>query len=189
LYPERVANTPNLDCGGKPGGNGKGRYAEMCRTIFTPNCIVQGAAKELNDGFNASWELATILLFDEPGDRELEAGKMKKATGGEEQRVERKGVDSYTADRNYSMLALSNNSHGVFKLSGTGTGGEDRRYSVMNTSIVMIDEIMKRELCTKDQAGVRADAIAQLVKDRREVARCYHANFKTLTWNRLLTTL
>jgi len=171
MYPERVANTPNLDCGGKPGGNGKGRYGELGRTIFTPNCIVPAAAKELNDGFNASWELATILLFDEPSEKELPAGKMKQATGGEEQRVERKGVDAYTADRNYSMLALSNNSYGVFKLSGTGTGGEDRRFSVMNTNIVMIDEIMARENCSKDQAGVRANEIAQLVKNRTEVAK------------------
>ena len=170
LFPERVANTPNLDIGGKPGGNGKGRYAELCRTIFTPNCIVPAAAKELNDGFNASWELATILLFDEPGEKELESGKMKKATGGEEQRVERKGVDAYTADRNYSMLALSNNSHGVFKLSGTGTGGEDRRYSVMNTNIVMVDEIMAREACDEETAKMRTNEIAQKIKDRSRVA-------------------
>lgn len=170
LFPERVANTPNLDIGGKPGGNGKGRYAELCRTIFTPNCIVPAAAKELNDGFNASWELATILLFDEPGEKELESGKMKKATGGEEQRVERKGVDAYTADRNYSMLALSNNSHGVFKLSGTGTGGEDRRYSVVNTNIVMLDEIVKRDGTDDETAKIRTNAIAQKVKDREKVA-------------------
>tara|TARA_R110002126_G_scaffold207671_2_gene354649 strand:+ start:900 stop:2585 length:1686 start_codon:yes stop_codon:yes gene_type:complete len=170
LFPERVANTPNLDIGGKPGGNGKGRYAELCRTIFTPNCIVPAAAKELNDGFNASWELATILLFDEPGEKELESGKMKKATGGEEQRVERKGVDAYTADRNYSMLAISNNSHGVFKLSGTGTGGEDRRYSVMNTNIVMVDEIMLREACDEETAKMRTNLIAQKIKDRASVA-------------------
>lgn len=170
LFPERVANTPNLDIGGKPGGNGKGRYAELCRTIFTPNCIVPAAAKELNDGFNASWELATILLFDEPGEKELESGKMKKATGGEEQRVERKGVDAYTADRNYSMLALSNNSHGVFKLSGTGTGGEDRRYSVMNTNIVMVDEIVAREGCDEETAKMRTNDIAQKIKDRERVA-------------------
>jgi hypothetical protein len=68
-------------------------------------------------------------------------------------------------------LALSNNENGVFKLAGTGTGGEDRRYSVLSTNVVMIDEIMLREKCTKDQAGIRANEIAQLVKDRSEVAK------------------
>lgn len=171
IFPERVANTPNLDIGGTPGGNGKGRYGELNRTIFTHGCVQPAAAKELNDGFNASWEMATILLFDEPTEKELPAGKVKNATGGEEQRIERKGVDSYTADRNFSLLALSNNENGVFKLAGTGTGGEDRRYSVLSTNVVMIDEIIKREKCDKDQAGIRANQIAQLVKDRSEVAK------------------
>ena len=171
LYPERVGNTPNLDCGGKPGGNGKGRYGELCRTIFTHGCVVPAAAKELADGFNANWELATILLFDEPTEKELPANKLKQATGGEEQRVERKGVDAYTADRNFSVLALSNNTHGVFKLSGTGSGGEDRRYSVMATTIVMIDEVMRLEGITKDEAAIRVNGIAQLVKSREEVAK------------------
>jgi hypothetical protein len=171
IFPERVANTPNLDIGGTPGGNGKGRYGELNRTIFTHGCVQPAAAKELNDGFNGNWEMATILLFDEPTEKELPTGKVKNATGGEEQRIERKGVDSYTADRNFSLLALSNNENGVFKLAGTGTGGEDRRYSVLSTNVVMIDEIMLRENCTKDQAGIRANEIAQLVKDRSEVAK------------------
>jgi hypothetical protein len=171
IFPERVANTPNLDIGGTPGGNGKGRYGELNRTIFTHGCVQGAAAKELNDGFNGNWEMATILLFDEPTEKELPTGKVKNATGGEEQRIERKGVDSYTADRNFSLLALSNNENGVFKLAGTGTGGEDRRYSVLSTNVVMIDEIIKREKCTKDQAGIRANEIAQLVKDRSEVAK------------------
>jgi hypothetical protein len=179
LYPERVGNTPNLDCGGKPGGNGKGRYGELCRTIFTPSCVVPAAAKELSDGFNANWELATILLFDEPTEKELPANKLKQATGGEEQRVERKGVDAYTADRNFSVLALSNNAHGVFKLSGTGSGGEDRRYSVIATTIVLPDEIMRRENCSEEVAKKRTQEIADLVKNREEVAKWMaHVIFK-----------
>lgn len=171
LFPERVANTPNLDVGGMPGGNGKGRYGEMNKTIFTPSCVQPAAAKELNDGFNGSWEMATILLFDEPTEKELPPGKVKNATGSEENRIERKGIDAYSADRNFSMLALSNNENGVFKLAGTGYGGEDRRYSVLSTNIVMIDEVMRREDCTKEQASVRVNQIAQLVKNRAEVAK------------------
>lgn len=171
IFPERVGNTPNLDIGGLPGGNGKGRYGELCRTIFTHGCVQPAAAKELNDGFNATWEMATILLFDEPTEKELPAGKVKNATGGEEQRIERKGIDAYSADRNFSLLALSNNERGVFKLAGTGTGGEDRRYSVINTNIPLVDEIMRREQCDKNQAAIRANEIAQMVKDRKEVAK------------------
>jgi hypothetical protein len=170
-FPERVANTPNLDICGPLGANGKGRYLELCKTIFTYGCVSPGTAKELNDGFNASWEMSTLVYFDEPTDKELPTSKVKNATGGEEQRIEKKGVDAYTADRNYSILALSNNEKGVFHLSGGGMAGQDRRFSVISTDVVMIDEIIKRENCTFEQATIRVNNIAQLVKDRNEVAK------------------
>jgi hypothetical protein len=171
LFPERVANTPNMDLGGSPGGNGKTLYMELAKTIFTQNCVVLAAAKELDDGFNGTWETAVIVHFDEPTEKELPAGKMKKATGGLETRVERKGVDAYPADRNYSIVATSNNLLGVFKLSGSGSGGEDRRYSVINTNIPLLDEIMLREGCDAETAKTRANEIASKVKDRKLLAR------------------
>lgn len=171
LFPERVANTPNLDICGPTGANGKGRYLELNKTIFTYGCVSPGTAKELSDGFNASWEMSTLIYFDEPTEKELAHNKVKNATGGEEQRIEKKGIDAYTADRNYSIMALSNNEHGVFRLEGSGMAGQDRRFSVISTDIVMIDEIMRREKCSFDEATVRVNQIAQLVKDRKEVAK------------------
>jgi len=170
-FPERVANTPNLDICGPLGANGKGRYLELCKTIFTYGCVSPGTAKELNDGFNASWEMSTLVYFDEPTEKELPSAKVKNATGGEEQRIEKKGVDAYTADRNYSILALSNNERGVFHLNGGGMAGQDRRFSVVSTDVVMIDELIKRENCTFEEATIRVNNIAQLVKDRSEVAK------------------
>lgn len=171
MFPERLANTPNCDLGGSPGGNGKTLLVELLKTIFTPNCVVPAVAKELMDGFNSSWELAVVLHFDEPEEKELPASKMKNATGGLEQRVERKGVDAYSSDRNYNIIATSNNQLGVFKLAGTGTAGEDRRYSVINTNIPLVDEIMRRENCSVDQAKVRASSILATIKDQAEVAK------------------
>lgn len=171
MFPERVANTPNLDICGPVGANGKGRYLEICKTIFTYGCVTPAAAKELQDGFNGSWEMSTIIYFDEPTEKELPEGKVKNATGGEEQRVERKGIDAYTADRNFSVMALSNNDLGVFKLSGGGMASVDRRFSVISTNIVLIDEIMRRENISKEQATVRVNEIAQKVKDRRIIAK------------------
>lgn len=171
MFPERIANTPNLDLGGSPGGNGKTLYVELLKTIFTPNCVVPAVAKELMDGFNSSWELAVVLHFDEPEEKELPASKMKNATGSLEQRVERKGVDAYSSDRNYNIIATSNNQLGVFKLAGTGTAGEDRRYSVINTNIPLVDEIMLREAATVDDAKVRASNISAKIKDQDLMAK------------------
>jgi hypothetical protein len=170
-FPERVANIPNLDICGPLGANGKGRYLELNKTIFTYGCVSPGTSKELNDGFNANWEMSTLVYFDEPTDKELPNNKVKNATGGEEQRIEKKGVDAYTSDRNYNIMALSNNEKGVFQLNGGGMAGQDRRFSVISTDIVMIDEIMRRDNCTFEEATIRVNNIAQMVKDRTEVAK------------------
>ena len=172
LYPERAGNTPNLDIGGYPGGNGKGRYIELCKTIFTNPCVVGAALKELMDGFNGNWGMATVLYYDEPAANELPEGKLKQATGGEDMRQERKGVDATIVDRNYSILFVSNNPNGVAKLSGTGSGGEDRRYSVMITDKVMLDEAINLGLA-KDEAEAKifVNSINDLIKQRKEVAK------------------
>jgi hypothetical protein len=169
-YPERNANIPNIDLGGYPGGNGKGRFVELLKTIFTHGCVVPAALKELTDGFNASWETAVILYYDEPANNELPEGKLKNATGGEEQRIEKKGVDAYTADRNYNMIFTSNNPNGVIKLAGTGSSGEDRRWSVLTTNKVMVDEIMIAGM-DQEQAKVRTNEINNLLKNREEVSK------------------
>ena len=170
MYPQRNANIPNIDLGGYPGGNGKGRFVELLKTIFTHGCVVPAALKELTDGFNASWETAVILYYDEPANNELPEGKLKNATGGEEQRIEKKGVDAYTADRNYNMIFTSNNPNGVIKLAGTGSSGEDRRWSVLTTNKVMVDEIMTAGL-DNEQAKVRTNEINNLLKNREEVSK------------------
>jgi hypothetical protein len=170
MYPDRNANIPNIDLGGYPGGNGKGRFIELLKTIFTHGCVVPAALKELTDGFNASWETAVILYYDEPANNELPEGKLKNATGGEEQRIEKKGVDAYTADRNYNMIFTSNNPNGVIKLAGTGSSGEDRRWSVATTNKVMVDEIMNIGLDV-EQSKVRTNEINNLLKNREEVSK------------------
>jgi hypothetical protein len=169
-HPDRVANTPNLDIGGQPGGNGKGRFVKLCETIFSPVCVIEAAAKEIMSGFNANWASAVVIHYDEPEEDELPNSKIKNATGGETQRIERKGVDAFMADRNFSFIFTSNNETGVVKLTGN-RAGEDRRYSVMITNIVMVDYIMELENCDFDTAKQRVNSIAQLVKNNEEVAK------------------
>ena len=168
--PEKVGNIPNLDIGGYPGGNGKGRFVELCKTIFTNPCVSAATQKELENGFNASWEMATLLYYDEPAKDELQDGKIKNATGSEDIRIERKGIDATMADRNYSIIFLSNNPNGVVKLAGTGSSGEDRRYSVMVTNLVMVDEAIKLGMDTI-AAKDYVNSVNDIIKDRKEVAK------------------
>jgi len=169
LYPDRVANTPNLDIGGYPGGNGKGRFVELCKTIFTNPCVSAANLDELSK-FNAAWEMAALLYYDEPEQNELPEGKLKNATGSEDIRIEKKGIDSTMADRTYSLIFLSNNPNGVVKLAGTGSSGEDRRYSVLVTNLVMVDEAEKLGM-TNEEAKVFVNGVNDLIKNRAEVAK------------------
>ena len=169
LYPEKNANTPNIDLGGMPGGNGKGRFVEILKTIFTPACVIQAHKEEL-DKFNANWEMAVVLYYDEPEEKELAAGKLKQATGSEDMRIEKKGIDATMADRNYNFLFISNNQQGVVKLSGGSDGGEDRRYSVINTDLVLFD-LLREVGGTEESSRNWLDDLAQrLVKDPVAVA-------------------
>lgn len=170
LNPNRNANIPNIDMGGNPGGNGKGRFVELLKTIFTSTCVVQAHREEL-EKFNANWEMAVILYYDEPEEKELAASKLKTATGAEDMRIEKKGIDATMADRNYNFIFLSNNEKGVVRLSGGSDGGEDRRYSVITTDIVLYD--LLRDAGYDDGAAREwLDRLAQvLVKDRQQVSR------------------
>lgn len=170
LNPNKNANIPNIDIGGNPGGNGKGRFIEMLKTIFTSTCVIQAHKEEL-EKFNANWEMAVILYYDEPEEKELAASKLKTATGAEDMRVEKKGIDATMADRNYNFIFLSNNEKGVVKLSGGSSGGEDRRYSVMTTDLVLKDMLQDHGF-TRSDADVWTDRLAQvLVKDRTQISR------------------
>jgi hypothetical protein len=132
------------------------------------------------DGFNANWELATILYYDEPEANELPESKLKQATGSEELRSEKKGFDAEIKDRTHNILFISNNPKGVVTLSGTGTGGEDRRYSVMITNKVMTDEAISQGYAkNQDEANVYVNDINKLIKNRTEVSKwLYHILIK-----------
>lgn len=169
LYPGKNANMPNIDMGGNPGGNGKNTLITMLKTIFTPACVIQAHKDEL-DKFNASWEMAVILYYDEAEEKELAASKLKQATGADDLRIEKKGIDPTMADRNFNFIFMSNNQNGVVKLSGGPDGGEDRRYSVMNTDLVLLDMYLDAGFAIED-AKIRLNELQSVVKNPVEVGR------------------
>jgi hypothetical protein len=74
------------------------------------------------------------------------------------------------ADRNYNFLFISNNQQGVVKLSGGSDGGEDRRYSVINTDLVLFD-LLRQVGGTEESSRDWLDDLAQrLIKDPAQVA-------------------
>ena len=99
----------------------------------TSSCIVSGNIEEF-DKFNSAWENAMVLYYDEPGEKELQLAKLKKATGEKDMRLEKKGQDSVQTDRNFSFLFLSNNPKGVVQLSGGSASAEDASTSKRSSS-------------------------------------------------------
>lgn len=170
LNPNKSANIPNLDMGGTPGGNGKGRFIELLKTIFTPICVIQAHKEEL-EKFNSQWEMAVILYYDEPEEKELAASKLKQATGSEDMRVEKKGIDATMADRNYNFIFMSNNENGVVKLSGGSDGGEDRRYSVLTTDVVLYEALVGANLSDIDARSYLNELAQKVIKDPVTVSR------------------
>jgi hypothetical protein len=170
LNPNKTSSIPNIDMGGSPGGNGKGILINLLKTIFTPICVIQAHKEEL-EKFNSNWEMAVVLYYDEPEEKELAASKLKQATGSEDMRIEKKGIDATMADRNYNFVFSSNNDLGVVKLSGGSSGGEDRRYSVMTTDIVLTDELTRSGMTDKEALKYLDELAKSIVKDKRLVAR------------------
>jgi hypothetical protein len=170
LFPEKNISIPNIDLCGQPGGNGKQITIELLKTIFTPSCVISAHREEL-EKFNSNWEMAVVLYYDEPEEKDLAANKLKQATGSQDMRIEKKGIDATMADRNYNFLFLSNNEKGVVKLSGGGLGGEDRRYSVISTNLVLFD-LYKSSGLSDEQVREELNKLANVtVKDRKKVAR------------------
>lgn len=171
-FPDRSESTPSIDLMGLPGGNGKGVYIDLLNTIFAGNCVVPASPKELDNGFNASWEMATILTLDESDPKVLSYDALKRITGAGLFRLEAKGKDARVADANFNIIFSSNGGNkGVVPLSGGGSGGVDRRWSIIKTGLSLKAYIPTKYGCTEQDALEVLHGLAQLVKNRAEVQK------------------
>lgn len=181
LYPEKVANTPNFDISSNPGGTGKGAFINFLRTIFTDHCVCQATLSEA-DKFNAGWNNKIWVIFDDTKTGALDNDKMKNITGDTKIKIEPKGVDAYQVERMFTIGITHQGPGTRVNLTGGGVGSEDRRWSVMNTQITMIDEAMRRipglltdTTITEEekmrQAADYVNTVYQVLLDRIEVAK------------------
>lgn len=170
LYPERAGQTPNIDIGGQPGGNGKGLLNVCLSTIHTNSCVNHANRKELNEGFNKHWGYSIYLFYDESGEKELPQNQLKKLTGNDTFMLEGKGQDAIQTDRGCTLIFTSNNAAGIAQLAGTGDGGEDRRWSCVKTDRVMVEEAQRWGLATPENVGEFVSSIYDMLKRRSVVA-------------------
>ena len=169
LYPEQFTDSGSVNpyYTGVPGGNGKGILVLVLATTFTPMSIVMSRAKEMADSFNSRQRGRVFNIIDEGDEGHISQAMLKKRSGSEEIVIEDKGLEPQTMDRTESMIIFDNSGNTV-ELRGPG---EDRRWSVMETNIVMLEHFVKHYNTTKEESAEICAHIAELAKDRLVVQR------------------
>lgn len=164
LYPEQFTDSGSVNpyYTGTPGGNGKGILVIVLATLFTPMSIVMSRAKEMAESFNSRQQGKIFNIIDEGDEGHISQAVLKKRSGSEEIVIEGKGLEPVTMDRTESMI-LFDNSGNTVELKGPG---EDRRWSVMETNLVMIDYFVNKMKISREDAAEICGYIAELAKDR-----------------------
>jgi hypothetical protein len=165
LYPEKCKTIPNLSITGRPGGNGKGMFITLLKSIFTENGVGLIRSKNLTGGFNAVMEGKVITVLDDEKKSNFPQDELKQNSGNPNVMIERKGIDSYTVDATANTIVLDNT--GLVKLVGGGIGGEDRRWSVMSTELKLLDHLQEKYTITDDQSRKAAEEMATTLFENR----------------------
>ena len=165
LYPEKCKTIPNLSITGRPGGNGKGMFITLLKSIFTENGVGLIRSKNLTGGFNAVMEGKVITVLDDEKKSNFPQDELKQNSGNPNVMIERKGIDSYTVDATANTIVLDNT--GLVKLVGGGIGGEDRRWSVISTELKLLDHLQEKYTITDDQSRKAAEEMATTLFENR----------------------
>lgn len=165
LYPEKCKTIPNLSITGRPGGNGKGMFIVLLRSIFTENGVGLIRSKNLTGGFNAVMEGKVITVLDDEKKSNFPQDELKQNTGNPAVMIERKGIDSYTVDATANTIVLDNT--GLVKLVGGGIGGEDRRWSIISTELKLLDHLQEKYEITDEDSRRAADEMATKLFENR----------------------
>jgi len=169
LNPDKVKITPGLNITGKPGGNGKGLFTQLLTSIFTPMGVTVIKGKNLTGGFNSIMEGKVITVLDDERRDRFPQDELKQNSGNGSIVIEPKGVDAYSVDSTATTIVLDNT--GLVKLVGGGSGGEDRRWSIVSTELTLLEVLQERFSLDTDQAKELAEQMGKLFENRVECGR------------------
>jgi hypothetical protein len=169
LYPEQFTDSGSVNpyYTGVPGGNGKGILVLVLATLFTPMAIVMSRAKEMADSFNSRQQGKVFNIIDEGDEGHISQALLKKRSGSEEIVIEGKGLEPQTMDRTESMIIFDNSGNTV-ELRGPG---EDRRWSVMETNLVMLDYFSRTKGLSREESAEVCAYIAEIGKERAKTQK------------------
>lgn len=174
--PDKVKITPGLNITGKPGGNGKGLFTQLLTSIFTPMGVTVIKGKNLTGGFNSIMEGKVITVLDDERRDRFPQDELKQNSGNGSIVIEPKGVDAYSVDATATTIVLDNT--GLVKLVGGGSGGEDRRWSIIGTELTLLDVLQEKYSITEEQAKEFAEEMGKLFENRVECGKWIAAMIK-----------
>lgn len=176
LNPDKVKITPGLNITGIPGGNGKGLFGQMLTSIFTPMGVSVVKGKNFTGGFNAILEGKVIALLDDEKKDKFPNDELKQNNGNGSIVIEPKGIDAYTVDSTASTIVLDNT--GLIRLVGGGSGGEDRRWSIIITNLTLLEHLAQKYSLVGDEPKQLAEQIGILFENRIECGKYVAAVIK-----------
>jgi hypothetical protein len=169
LYPEKHKIIPGINITGKPGGNGKGMFIAILKSIFNESGVAIMKSKSLTGGFNSQIEGKVLAIMDDEKKDGFAQTELKQAAGNASQVIEPKGVDAYTVDSTANLIILDNT--GLVKLAGGGSAGEDRRWSIIDTEITLLEILSDKYGFNPDEAKQLAEEMGKMFEDRIEVGK------------------
>lgn len=169
LYPEKSKITPGLNITGTPGGNGKGMFTSILNSVFTPLGVTLIKGKNITGGFNQIMEAKVITILDDERKEGFPQTEIKQITGNPSIVIEPKGVDAYSVDATSNLIVLDNT--GLVKLVGGGSGGEDRRWSIIKTEYTLFEVLMEKYDIDENGAKQMAEWMGKLFEDRIECGK------------------
>jgi hypothetical protein len=169
LNPEKHKIIPGLNITGKPGGNGKGMFSLILTSIFNSINVSAISSKSFTGGFNKLLEGKVVAILDDERKEGFPQTELKKATGNTSQVIEPKGVDAYTVDSTANLIVLDNT--GLVKLAGGGSAGEDRRWSIIDTELTLLEHLEKKYNLTADQSKELAEGMGKIFESRIECGK------------------
>ena len=176
---DKSVTTPDIVIVGHVGGNGKGILQAICKLLLTSSLVGKANVKTLNGNFNAIMVGKAIVFFDDQDSKEIPLEVIKQLSGSDTMIIEEKGKDQYEGEKTHSSGFFSQTP--PFALTPAGQeGGVDRRFSIMRTSITLIESFQKMfkekhntELSVEQCKDMLEEIVGKILLNRVKIANWF----------------
>jgi hypothetical protein len=110
-----------------------------------------------------------ITVLDDERKGNFPQDELKQNSGNGSIVIEPKGVDAYSVDATANTIVLDNT--GLVKLVGGGSAGEDRRWSIVETELTLLEVLAEKYSLDAEQSKHLAEQMGKLFENRLECGK------------------